>query len=128
MKKRDIKVLKSEWGTYEMVLDALRKLIQYVSLLSFAIRAPSYNDVELEQLDLLARDVVCSLAGVLFVSVFLLRSNIVLRVAPASYIFGPRQGPPYPRPALVRTLANPCFQPCVFRAFGLLWMASTWLT
>lgn len=61
MKKRDMRVLKAEWGTYEMVLDALRKLIQYVSLLSFAIRAPSYNDAELEQLDLLARDVVCSM-------------------------------------------------------------------
>lgn len=58
MKKRDMNVLKAEWGTYEMVLGALRKLIQNVSLLSFAVRAPSYTDSELKQLDLLARDVV----------------------------------------------------------------------
>ncbi|CAB1108532.1 unnamed protein product [Ectocarpus sp. CCAP 1310/34] len=57
MKKRDMKAFKAEWGTYESVLDALRTLIQMVSLLSFALRAPSYNDKELRQLDNLARDV-----------------------------------------------------------------------
>lgn len=58
MKKRDIKALKAEWETYERVLEALRTLIQMVSLLSFALRAPSNTDEELRQLDNLARDAV----------------------------------------------------------------------
>lgn len=68
MKKRDMKALKAEWGTYESVLDALRTLIQMVSLLSFALRAPSYNDKELRQLDNLARDAVSWLFSFFFFS------------------------------------------------------------
>ena len=58
MKKRDVKALKAEWGTYDSVLEALRTLVQMVSHLSFALRAPSFNDEELRQLDNLARDAV----------------------------------------------------------------------
>ncbi|CAM9584838.1 unnamed protein product, partial [Hapterophycus canaliculatus] len=58
MKKAEIKELKAIWGTEEKVLDVLQKLIQVASHLSFAVRAPSHNDEELKNLDLLARDVV----------------------------------------------------------------------
>ncbi|CAM9995492.1 unnamed protein product, partial [Hapterophycus canaliculatus] len=54
--KAEIKELKAIWGTEEKVLDVLQKLIQVASHLSFAVRAPSYNDEELKNLDLLARD------------------------------------------------------------------------
>lgn len=59
MKAREITDLRAEWGTDGDVLDALRTLMQMVSLLSFAIRAPSFNNEELLQLDNLARDAVC---------------------------------------------------------------------
>eukprot|EP00752_Nemacystus_decipiens_P012290 g10896.t1 len=65
MKKRDVKALRAEWGTYDSVLGALRTLIQMVSLLSFALRAPSYNDEELRQLDSLARDAVGAFAQIM---------------------------------------------------------------
>ncbi|CAM9973990.1 unnamed protein product, partial [Hapterophycus canaliculatus] len=58
LKRRDIKDLKAVWGTDEKVLQVLRELIQVASHLSFAVRAPSLNDAELSNLDLLARDVV----------------------------------------------------------------------
>ncbi|CAN0172214.1 unnamed protein product, partial [Scytosiphon promiscuus] len=65
MKARALKDLVAEWGTHEKVLEALRKLIQMTSHLSFAVRAPSYTDQELQQLELLARDVVGVFSGVL---------------------------------------------------------------
>lgn len=58
MKRQDIAELRDAWGTDEKVLEVLRKLIEVASHLSYAVRAPSHNDVELAQLDLLARDVV----------------------------------------------------------------------
>ncbi|CAB1104442.1 unnamed protein product [Ectocarpus sp. CCAP 1310/34] len=58
MKRQDIAELKDIWGTDEKVLEVLQKLIQVASHLSCAVRAPSHNDLELAQLDLLARDVV----------------------------------------------------------------------
>ncbi|CAN0353701.1 unnamed protein product, partial [Scytosiphon promiscuus] len=58
MKKAELKELKAIWGTEEKVLDVLQKLVQVSSHLSFAVRAPSHNDDELKNLDLLARDVV----------------------------------------------------------------------
>lgn len=61
MKKHEIKDLKDSWGTDEEVLNVLRQLIQMVSHLSFAVRAPSFTDAELRQLDLLARDAVRSI-------------------------------------------------------------------
>ncbi|CAM9224271.1 unnamed protein product, partial [Hapterophycus canaliculatus] len=58
MKRAEIKELKAIWGSDEKVLEVLQKLIQVSSHLSFAVRAPSHNDKELKNLDLLARDVV----------------------------------------------------------------------
>ncbi|CAN0472346.1 unnamed protein product [Ectocarpus sp. 12 AP-2014] len=58
MKTREIKDLVTEWGTYDKVLEALRELMKRASLLSFALRAPSFTDPELRQLDKLARDAV----------------------------------------------------------------------
>ncbi|CAN0450034.1 unnamed protein product, partial [Pylaiella littoralis] len=58
MKRQELTDLLDIWGTWEKVLDVLRGLIQARSHLSFAVRAPSYNGLELENLDLLARDVV----------------------------------------------------------------------
>lgn len=60
MKTHEITDLKASWGTDEEVLEVLRKLIQMASHLSFAVRAPSFTDLELRQLDLLARDAVRS--------------------------------------------------------------------
>ncbi|CAN0435759.1 unnamed protein product, partial [Pylaiella littoralis] len=58
MKRQELTDLLDIWGTWEKVLDVLRGLIQAGSHLSFAVRAPSYNGLELENLDLLARNVV----------------------------------------------------------------------
>ncbi|CAN0333794.1 unnamed protein product, partial [Scytosiphon promiscuus] len=58
MKKGAIKGLKAIWGTHQSVLEALQGVIKVSSHLSFAVRAPSHNDDELKNLDLLARDVV----------------------------------------------------------------------
>ncbi|CAB1117851.1 unnamed protein product [Ectocarpus sp. CCAP 1310/34] len=55
---REINDLKAEWGTYEDVLEALRELLKRASLLSIALRAPSFTEPELLQLDKLARDAV----------------------------------------------------------------------
>ena len=60
MKAREINDLVTEWGTYDKVSEALRELMKRASLLSFALRAPSFTDPELRQLDKLARDAVCS--------------------------------------------------------------------
>ncbi|CAB1109697.1 unnamed protein product [Ectocarpus sp. CCAP 1310/34] len=56
MMTREIKDLVTEWGTYDKVLEALRELMKRASLLSFALRAPSFTDPELRQLDKLAHD------------------------------------------------------------------------
>ncbi|CAN0092719.1 unnamed protein product, partial [Ectocarpus fasciculatus] len=58
MKRHDINDLREIWGTDGKVLEVLQQLVQVASHLSFAVRAPSHNDIELSQLDLLARDVV----------------------------------------------------------------------
>ncbi|CAB1106243.1 unnamed protein product [Ectocarpus sp. CCAP 1310/34] len=58
MNTREINGLKAEWGTYEGLLEALRELMIRSSLLSFALRAPSFTEPELRQLDKLARDAV----------------------------------------------------------------------
>lgn len=60
MKRQDINDLREIWGTDGKVLEVLQQLVQVASHLSFAVRAPSHNDLELSQLDLLARDVVSS--------------------------------------------------------------------
>lgn len=58
MKRQELADLLDIWGTWEKVLEVLRGLIQATSHLSFAVRAPSHNEPELDNLDLLARDVV----------------------------------------------------------------------
>ncbi|CAN0288031.1 unnamed protein product, partial [Scytosiphon promiscuus] len=65
MKKGAIKGLKSIWGTHQRVLEVLQGIIKVSSHLSFAVRAPSHNDNELKNLDLLARDVVGHFAAVM---------------------------------------------------------------
>lgn len=60
MKRQDINDLREIWGTDGKVLEVLQQLVQVASHLSYAVRAPSHNDRELSQLDLLARDVVSS--------------------------------------------------------------------
>lgn len=60
MKKGAIMGLKAIWGTHQRVLEMLQGVIKVSSHLSFAVRAPSHNDDELKNLDLLARDVVSS--------------------------------------------------------------------
>ncbi|CBN75890.1 hypothetical protein Esi_0186_0058 [Ectocarpus siliculosus] len=58
MKRQDVNDLREMWGTDGKVLEVLQQLVQVASHLSYAVRAPSHNDRELSQLDLLARDVV----------------------------------------------------------------------
>ncbi|CAM9527425.1 unnamed protein product [Pylaiella littoralis] len=60
LKRQELTDLWDIWGTWEKVLDVLRGLIQAASHLSSAVRAPSHNGPELDNLDLLARDVVTS--------------------------------------------------------------------
>ncbi|CAM9764312.1 unnamed protein product, partial [Ectocarpus sp. 4 AP-2014] len=58
MKRQDINDLREIWGTDGKVLEVLQQVVQVASHLSFAVRAPSHNDLEVSRLDLLARDVV----------------------------------------------------------------------
>lgn len=46
--------------TEEILLERLRSLVQVTSKLAFAVRASSLSPAELDQLDLLCRDVVSS--------------------------------------------------------------------
>lgn len=58
VKRTDLQHLLSEWGDTGAVLSVLRKLVQVSSRMTFAVRAPSFNDEELTDLLLTARDVV----------------------------------------------------------------------
>lgn len=49
--------------TEDVVLERLRSLVQVTSKLAFAVRASSLSPAELDNLDLLSRDVVSFLAG-----------------------------------------------------------------
>ncbi|CAN0542916.1 unnamed protein product, partial [Ectocarpus sp. 8 AP-2014] len=57
--KQDVvKTLESDWGNQTGAWEALLKLVQSASALSFAVRAPSHNDEELKQLHKHAQDMV----------------------------------------------------------------------
>ncbi|CAN0317615.1 unnamed protein product, partial [Ectocarpus sp. 6 AP-2014] len=53
-----VKTLESNWGNQTGAWEALHKLVQSASALSFAVRAPSHNDEELQQLHKHAQDMV----------------------------------------------------------------------
>lgn len=58
IKGRELGELVDDYGSMQEARDSLLQLVQAASSLSFALRAPSYNDVEIEQLHKHAQDMV----------------------------------------------------------------------
>ncbi|CAN0230626.1 unnamed protein product, partial [Ectocarpus sp. 4 AP-2014] len=58
IKGRELGELVDDYGSMQEARDSLLQLVQTASSLSFALRAPSYNDVEIGQLHKHAQDMV----------------------------------------------------------------------